>query len=64
MISYSSDNTGFLFARSPIDPSLLQLDAEEAEFFHSQTGIKEEKDLREHIVSVTETAYRVGRVLG
>ncbi|KAF9446315.1 hypothetical protein P691DRAFT_761754 [Macrolepiota fuliginosa MF-IS2] len=44
-------------AKLPLDPSLLALQKEEAEFFRTLTGIKGDKELKEHIINVSSKAY-------
>lgn len=40
-----------------LDPNLLNLNEEEAEFFKSQTGIQNNEELRNHIIEVQKKAY-------
>ncbi|KAJ3561953.1 hypothetical protein NP233_g9878 [Leucocoprinus birnbaumii] len=47
--------------KRPLDPTLLDLEDEEARFFKQLTGIQNEKELRDHIVGVQEKAYQVYR---
>lgn len=47
----------------PLDPGLLQLDEEEANFFRVLTGIKNDEELKQHIVDITAKAYKVSGLL-
>lgn len=47
----------------PLDPGLLELGEEEVNFFTVLTGIKNDEELKEHIVDVTAKAYGVGSFL-
>lgn len=47
----------------PLDPGLLELEKEEANFFTAWTGIENDEGLKEHIVDVTAKAYEVGSFL-
>ena len=42
-----------------LDPSFLSLDSEELTFFSDWTGIKDEEELKKHIISVQAKAYAV-----
>ncbi|KAI0059928.1 hypothetical protein BV25DRAFT_1828338 [Artomyces pyxidatus] len=42
-----------------LDPSLLNLKDEERDFFKAITGIKDDEELREHILAVQKEAYAV-----
>ena len=46
-------NSGFF-------PELYNPTAEDREFLKSYMGIQDEKELRDHIIRVTEQAYNVG----
>jgi hypothetical protein len=43
----------------PFDPGLLELAEEEADFFRVLTGIKDDEELKQHIVDVSAKAYKV-----
>ncbi|KXN85578.1 hypothetical protein AN958_11145 [Leucoagaricus sp. SymC.cos] len=45
--------------KRPLDPSLLDLNEDETQFFKSLTGIQNEKELEEHIILVQAKAYEV-----
>ncbi|KAG6831621.1 hypothetical protein H0H87_004683 [Tephrocybe sp. NHM501043] len=45
--------------RPPLDPTLYSLEEDELAFYKAQTGIKDETDLKEHILAVQEKAYEV-----
>lgn len=49
--------------KRPLDPTLLNLNEQEAQFFKSQTGIQDDKELRKHIIQVQEKAYQVSSQL-
>lgn len=44
----------------PLDESLYSLIGEELEFYQSETKIKDEQALKEHILAVQAKAYAVG----
>ncbi|KAG6861459.1 hypothetical protein C0995_016550 [Termitomyces sp. Mi166 len=46
----------------PLDPTLYSLDADELVFFQEQTGIRDEQELKQHIVAVQEKAYEISRL--
>ncbi|KZV95796.1 hypothetical protein EXIGLDRAFT_610045 [Exidia glandulosa HHB12029] len=46
-------------AETPLDPSILSLADDEANFFKSQTGISTDEELREHVVAVQRKAFTV-----
>ncbi|KZV91243.1 hypothetical protein EXIGLDRAFT_615917, partial [Exidia glandulosa HHB12029] len=46
-------------AETPLDPNLLVLRGDEGEFFKTQTGIKDDEKLREHILDVQRRAFAV-----
>ena len=49
----------------PLDPSFYNLDEEESSFLKTQTGIKDDQELKRHILEVQAEAYAVRRdVLG
>ncbi len=43
----------------PLDPGLLKLQEEEADFFKALTGIHDDKELNQHIVDIAAKAYKV-----
>lgn len=43
----------------PVDGVLLRLSPEEEAFFKTETGIKDTDELRRHIITVHEEAYKV-----
>ncbi|KAF9446312.1 hypothetical protein P691DRAFT_804387 [Macrolepiota fuliginosa MF-IS2] len=45
--------------KRPLDPTLLNLNEQEAHFFKSLTGIQGDEELREHIIQVQTKAYGV-----
>jgi hypothetical protein len=52
----SQDNVIHVYT-APLDPKLLNLNEQEAEFFKSQTGIQDDNELRNHIIEVQKKAY-------
>jgi hypothetical protein len=46
----------------PLDDSFYDLQGDELAFFQEQTGIKDEEELKKHIISVQEKAYEVGNL--
>lgn len=44
---------------APLDDSLYSLDPDELVFFQSQTGIRNEEELKAHILGVQVRAYEV-----
>jgi hypothetical protein len=40
-----------------LDPTLLNLSEQEAEFLKSQTGIRDDEALKNHIIEVQKKAY-------
>lgn len=47
--------------RPPLDESFYHLSEDEAAFFKSQTGIKDDEELKRHILKAQANAYEVGR---
>ena len=45
-------------SKRPLDPTLLNLEEDEATFFKLLTGIQDEEELKKHIIHVQEKAYQ------
>jgi hypothetical protein len=46
----------------PLDDCFYDLQGSDLAFFQEQTGIKDEEELKKHIISVQEKAYEVGNL--
>lgn len=46
----------------PLDEGLYELQEDEYEFLSSQTGIKEQEQLKEHVLAVQAEVYKVCRL--
>lgn len=53
-----SDVTALPIKR-PLDPTLLNFNEQEAQFFKSLTGIEDDEELRKHVIQVQTKAYEV-----
>lgn len=47
------------FIVAPLDPSMYKLEKDEAAFFKQVTGIKDDEELKQHILRVQTEAYEV-----
>jgi len=45
-------------SKRPLDPTLLNLEEDEATFFKLLTGIQDEEELKKHIIHVQRKAYQ------